>query len=243
MIPIDVASPLYRVVAMDRDEIVVEADDISGFFVDEDKSEQQEIHLLGVRRVHPMTKPIGHAELQVSNYAGDTIGAYRLGPTRLSASDPTGRSYSVLGYTCEYRHAGDIWRRWAAREPIRLGEWSEHPMEHHASWLHVSQTAWFTGHQHVFNRSGRSSIVIDGARVLVPDGFYCALGEAVNGPGGYFGSNLDALADCLRSIHDRDPLRHLEWVSFAASRDRLNERFVTAVLGTLTDFGVRLSLS
>ncbi|MEU0544614.1 barstar family protein [Nocardia sp. NPDC005978] len=29
------------------------------------------------------------------------------------------------------------------------------------------------------------------------DGFYCALGEAINGPGGYFGWNLDALADCL----------------------------------------------
>ncbi|MGI5177242.1 barstar family protein [Dactylosporangium sp. CA-152071] len=30
------------------------------------------------------------------------------------------------------------------------------------------------------------------------EGFYCALGEAVNGPGGYFGWNLDALDDCLR---------------------------------------------
>ncbi|MFH8468838.1 barstar family protein [Streptomyces sp. NPDC017991] len=29
-------------------------------------------------------------------------------------------------------------------------------------------------------------------------GFFCALGEAVNAPGGYFGRNLDALDDCLR---------------------------------------------
>ncbi|WP_196445501.1 barstar family protein [Planomonospora sp. ID67723] len=27
---------------------------------------------------------------------------------------------------------------------------------------------------------------------------YCALGEAINGPGGYFGWNLAALDDCLR---------------------------------------------
>ena len=28
--------------------------------------------------------------------------------------------------------------------------------------------------------------------------FYREIGSAVNGPGGYFGRNLDALADCLR---------------------------------------------
>ncbi|MEW1724115.1 barstar family protein [Streptomyces sp. NPDC093109] len=39
--------------------------------------------------------------------------------------------------------------------------------------------------------------VIDGAEVTGLDRFWPAIGAAVNGPGGYFGSNLDALADCL----------------------------------------------
>ncbi|MFF3752175.1 barstar family protein [Streptomyces sp. NPDC002018] len=40
--------------------------------------------------------------------------------------------------------------------------------------------------------------VIDGAEVTDLDRFWQVIGAAVNGPGGYFGRNLDALADCLR---------------------------------------------
>ncbi|MEU0136211.1 barstar family protein [Streptomyces sp. NPDC006296] len=40
--------------------------------------------------------------------------------------------------------------------------------------------------------------VIDGSGITGLDGFWAAMGEAVNGPGGYFGRNLDSFADCLR---------------------------------------------
>jgi len=39
--------------------------------------------------------------------------------------------------------------------------------------------------------------VIDGSRVTGLEQFWTVIGEAVNGPGGYFGRNLDSLADCL----------------------------------------------
>lgn len=39
--------------------------------------------------------------------------------------------------------------------------------------------------------------VIDGSEVTGLDRFWDLVGEAVNGPGGYFGRNLDAFADCL----------------------------------------------
>ncbi|KWX24139.1 MULTISPECIES: barstar family protein [Mycolicibacterium] len=39
---------------------------------------------------------------------------------------------------------------------------------------------------------------IDGAKVASKADFFTEIGRAVNGDGGYFGSNLDALADCLR---------------------------------------------
>lgn len=39
---------------------------------------------------------------------------------------------------------------------------------------------------------------VDGSRVSGAADFYTELGRAVNGPDGYFGSNLDALVDCLR---------------------------------------------
>src|ERR1700737_1985099 len=39
---------------------------------------------------------------------------------------------------------------------------------------------------------------IAGDNIRSLEDFYIVIGEAVNGPGGYFGSNLDALSDCLR---------------------------------------------
>lgn len=39
---------------------------------------------------------------------------------------------------------------------------------------------------------------IDGTRIGAKPDFYAEIGRAVNGDGGYFGSNLDGLADCLR---------------------------------------------
>ncbi|MFE7397635.1 barstar family protein [Streptomyces sp. NPDC057557] len=39
--------------------------------------------------------------------------------------------------------------------------------------------------------------VIDGSRVTGLEEFWKVIGEAVNGPGGYFGRNFDALVDCL----------------------------------------------
>ena len=40
--------------------------------------------------------------------------------------------------------------------------------------------------------------VVDGAKIQSLEDFWRVMGEAVNGPDGYFGRNLDAFADCLR---------------------------------------------
>ncbi|MFJ6511823.1 barstar family protein [Streptomyces sp. NPDC091406] len=40
--------------------------------------------------------------------------------------------------------------------------------------------------------------VLDGRRIRTLEDFWLVMGEAVNGPGGYFGRGLDSFADCLR---------------------------------------------
>ncbi|WP_049579131.1 barstar family protein [Streptomyces sp. SBT349] len=42
-----------------------------------------------------------------------------------------------------------------------------------------------------------ATYVLDGTRITTLDDFWRVIGEAVNGPGGCFGQNLDAFADCL----------------------------------------------
>jgi RNAse (barnase) inhibitor barstar len=39
--------------------------------------------------------------------------------------------------------------------------------------------------------------VLDCAEVIDKNSFFCALGEALNGPGGYYGKGLDSMHDCL----------------------------------------------
>lgn len=65
--------------------------------------------------------------------------------------------------------------------------------------------------------------VLDGRRIHTLEDFWAVMGEAVNGPGGYFGRNLDALNDCLAGgfgTPDDDDFT-VEWHDHASSRQAL----------------------
>jgi RNAse (barnase) inhibitor barstar len=56
--------------------------------------------------------------------------------------------------------------------------------------------------------------------------FYCAIGEAVNGPGGYFGCNLDALDDCCFGGFGAVRPFTIRWRDIHFSREALGHREV-----------------
>nr|BFE72103.1 hypothetical protein GCM10020092_054040 [Actinoplanes digitatis] len=62
---------------------------------------------------------------------------------------------------------------------------------------------------------------LDGLSVTDIEGFYCAIGEAINGPGGYFGWNLDALDDCLAGRFGAVAPFRLVWHDSAVAREHL----------------------
>ncbi|MGW7522493.1 barstar family protein [Streptomyces sp. NPDC054783] len=65
--------------------------------------------------------------------------------------------------------------------------------------------------------------VLDGTQIGSMEDFWRVIGEAVNGPGGYFGSNLDAFADCLSGgfgTPDDDDFV-VEWRDHQVSREHL----------------------
>ncbi|MFI1676419.1 MULTISPECIES: barstar family protein [unclassified Streptomyces] len=65
--------------------------------------------------------------------------------------------------------------------------------------------------------------VLDGRRIHTLEDFWLVMGEAVNGPGGYFGRNLDAFNDCLAGgfgTPDDDDFA-VEWHDHAHSRQAL----------------------
>jgi RNAse (barnase) inhibitor barstar len=71
------------------------------------------------------------------------------------------------------------------------------------------------------DRPAGATYDLDGQFVTDIEGFYCALGEAINGPGGYFGWNLDALDECLRGAYGAWPPFRLVWHDSAVAREHL----------------------
>ena len=90
---------------------------------------------------------------------------------------------------------------------------------------------------------------IDGRKVKSVKDFYREIGRSVNGPGGYFGRNLDALADCLRGGFGTPENRayKFEWEHSALSRRYLTDArgqrpFVDSVRDVFDEAGVTLNL-
>jgi RNAse (barnase) inhibitor barstar len=92
---------------------------------------------------------------------------------------------------------------------------------------------------------------IDGRKIKSVKDFYREIGRSVNGSGGYFGQNLDALADCLRGGYGtpEDRPYEFEWQHSDLSQRHLKDEhrgprtFFDAVLDVFDDAGVTLKLS
>ena len=91
---------------------------------------------------------------------------------------------------------------------------------------------------------------IDGRKIKSANDFYREIGSSVNGPGGYFGRNLDALADCLRGgfgTPDNRPYE-FEWQHSAVSQQYLKgvrrgqRTLFEAIQDVFRDAGVPLNL-
>lgn len=237
--------PLFRLIDEESQDVLLTAEDVEGFFVKPEQDPSGTFTFVGVHQMHLTKKRIESAELEVVNHQQERIGAYHIGRTSLLAPDPDKGTHgqkeeecSFFGYTCEYPKAGEIWRRWASGIPIERGEWAKYSAEYHECWLHVAQTAWFAAHRNAARYGTDDLVSIDGSSIPTKSSFYCALGEAVNGPGGYFGSNLDALADCLSSSQEVKHPFSVTWDNFSSSRKKLGEEFVVATVGVLEEFGV-----
>ncbi|MFF7631978.1 barstar family protein [Kitasatospora sp. NPDC008050] len=85
---------------------------------------------------------------------------------------------------------------------------------------------------------------LDGTGAGTRAGLYAALGGAVNGPGGYYGRNLDALADCLRGGFGPEPPFTLVWHDWAVAEHspQLPAGYARAVVDLLRETGVTVRL-
>ncbi|MFC4034610.1 barstar family protein [Streptomyces polygonati] len=175
----------------------------------------------------------GNAWFDLLDGDGATMGSYFVNEVTVVSVKPSARGAGLVDLTvalwCENALAGAerVWDLIRAGHLTRTGMWHDLAPEDRQAWLSVA--LWSREYQ----RQGRPDtpagqvFTLDGRHIVDRDSFYCAIGEAINGPGGYFGWNLDALNDCLRGGWGATAPFTLHWDSSAEARARLAERVST----------------
>jgi RNAse (barnase) inhibitor barstar len=80
----------------------------------------------------------------------------------------------------------------------------------------------YAGHEGSGVDHGETVYEVCGDRIASLEDFYREIGEAVNGPGGYFGRNLDAFNDCLAGgFGTPDEGYVIRWLDSERSRQML----------------------
>ncbi|AZA77597.1 hypothetical protein EG347_08750 [Chryseobacterium sp. G0186] len=85
-------------------------------------------------------------------------------------------------------------------------------------------------------------IELDGNLFHNVDSFFCALGEEVNGPGGYFGRNLYALDDCLRGDFGVKSISEFTWINHRRSKKLFKTQFIE-IINIFEKYDVKVLLS
>ncbi|WP_322621007.1 barstar family protein [Streptomyces acidicola] len=141
---------------------------------------------------------LGHAKLLRLDAHGRTIQSAVEG--ELMAWIPSARGRGLVDLTLEPwserppTAAEEVWEIWDRGRPTEPNLWAARSSEGREFWL---GTALAHHDQDRPDEPSGGTYHLDGRHVTDEPGFLCAMGEAVNGPGGYFGRNYAALNDCL----------------------------------------------
>ncbi|MEU1198670.1 barstar family protein [Streptomyces sp. NPDC005813] len=147
-------------------------------------------------------------------------------------------------------YARPVWERRLAGPPKAPGAWAALGTRQREAWLDLVRDRGCRL-KHQVRQAGRT-YELDGRHITDEPGLYLALGEAVNGPGGYFGGCPDALVDCLRGNFGYTAPATLIWKDAATAREHLSRvlapegaqyDLVALVLDILTEGGMQVKFT
>lgn len=232
------AAVLPKFLLLDQDDRVLgHCLDAEGVFVETPHDDQDvTIELLGCLPSQPMRdylsgskryrqrNPLDVGGLRMLDLAGEPLADFWVGELfdwRPSTIDP--RRVDVVadwGWDSPHASSRHVWEHWLAARPDRPDLWAGYTGADREEWLTIVrlQDRWRT--RQPDRLSGRT-YDLSGSHVTDKAGFYLAVGEAINGPGGYFGCNLDALNDCLRGRFGAQTPFTLIWHELQVARESL----------------------
>ncbi len=234
--------------------------DLAGFFaVPEAPREWRRFDLIGCSAGGPLLKycmrcdapekQFGNAELRVLDIQGDTIGAYFLGSVVVARCRPHHAEPALFDVTVDallhespHPAAGSVWEDWRTGMPRRTNLWARYSPEERRAWLQVARLHSRWGRRSISDRPAGQTYEIDGRYITDLPGFYCAIGESINGPGGYFGGGPDGLRDCLRGGFGASVPFTLTWRHSDVARDNIAESTLAEILQIFAEMHVAVTL-
>lgn len=93
-----------------------------------------------------------------------------------------------------------LWDKWRVSKPKQKNEWVTLNGEDRIAWLNIVMR-YHLSDRRFYNEPYENIIggtyYLDGKNITTIESFFCALGEAINGPGGYYGFDECNVIDCL----------------------------------------------
>jgi RNAse (barnase) inhibitor barstar len=185
------------------------------------------------------------AELAIYDVRGLRIGTYDLGTPTLALDSEAAESRLVVSTAPFYAPdplSGRIWYRWQRELPTHMHTWQGLSTAGRTAWLEVALHHHGARQEVRVGRESGQVYELAGSRVEDSLSFYCALGEAINGPGGYFGRGLDSLADCLSGGFGVTPPLTLAVIDHDHVKRALGVSYFNELADVLTCRGVRILL-
>ncbi|OXM85817.1 barstar family protein [Paenibacillus rigui] len=108
--------------------------------------------------------------------------------------------------------AYEIWKK-LRDNPNELGQWKTSTLEEKQGWLQVIRLK----DRKIHTIRKNQVVTIDGEFIQHIESFFIAIGEAVNGPFGYYGANLQSFKDYLSGGFGLIPPFIIEWRNFHKS--------------------------
>ncbi|MEU6238423.1 hypothetical protein [Kitasatospora sp. NPDC047058] len=166
------------------------------------------------------------AALEIADDQGEPLTDLLLWTT-VSAWHPSSHGTDLIDLELDGDHfmpvpgyARPVWERWFAGPPDAVGAWAGLDTRRRDVWLGLVRDRACRRTRR--DRPAGHAYELDGRHVTDEPGLYLALGEAVNGPGGYFGGCPSALDDCLRGRFGFTAPATLLWRDAVTARERLS---------------------
>jgi RNAse (barnase) inhibitor barstar len=120
-------------------------------------------------------------------------------------------------------YAIDIWNIWRNSIPTTKNRWKMLKKEEKRAWVEVTRKAHCAAGIPKKD-STKITIFLNGNNITDIPSFFCAIGEAINGPGGYFGETLEGFEDCLCGGFGLIPPFKLIWKNAEISKKNLTKK-------------------